>query len=236
MTADNLSTAVDGQTHLRQLMDRRHSCRGFLPDQLPEATIEEILDITRRTPSWCNTQPWQVHVVTGQAIEMFRRGLRDYVSSQPQQPDLPYPKRYAGEYRKRRKDCALQLYDSVGVAEGDRPASAAQALKNFDLFGAPHVAIITTESDLGVYGAVDCGIYINSLLLAAESLGVATVPQAALAGCAPYLREFLGLAEGRQVVCGISFGLPDPRHPANNFRTPRLTVPDFVTWHKEATP
>ena len=58
-----------------------------------------------------------------------------------------------------------------------------QALENFRLFGAPHVLIVTSERDLGVYGAVDCGLYGGSLLLAAQSLGIATIAQAALARC-----------------------------------------------------
>ena len=62
-----------------------------------------------------------------------------------------------------------------------RPPHAKQALENFNFFGAPHVAIITTDEALGVYGAVDCGGYVTSFMLAAQALGVATVPQAALA-------------------------------------------------------
>ena len=50
-------------------------------------------------------------------------------------------------------------------------------LKNYELFDAPHVAIVTTEANLGVYGAVDCGLFVQTFLLAAESLAVAAVPR-----------------------------------------------------------
>lgn len=219
---------------LRQLLDARHSCRAFRPDPVSREVIEEILDLARRTPSWCNTQPWHVHLLGGTAVEEFRAGLANAVMTQPQRPDLPFPAEYAGAYRERRKECALQLYRSVGIADGDREASGVQTMANFDLFGAPHVAIITTEAALGVYGAIDCGLYVNTFLLAARSLGVATVPQAALAGCSPYLREFLDLPDGRQVVCGISFGYAQESHPANGFRTTRADLTETVTWHMEA--
>lgn len=124
----------------------------------------------------------------------------------------------------------MQLYASVGIAPGDRQASAQQTMKNFDLFGAPHVAIVTTDAALGVYGAVDCGLYVNTFLLAAQSLGVASIPQAALAGSAPYLRSFLDLPEDRKVVCAISFGYADESHPANGFRTTRADIASVATW------
>ena len=106
----------------------------------------------------------------------------------------------------------------------------AQTSKNFELFDAPHVAILTTERDLGVYGVLDCGLYIQAFILAAHSLGVATIAQAALALCSPFLRTHLELPESREVVCGISFGYEDLEHPANGFRTERAPVSDVAHW------
>ncbi len=223
-------SALDARMDLRSLLDTRRSCRAFRPDPVPRETIEQILELAQRTPSWCNTQPWQVAITAGEATERFRKGLADYVRSSPQSPDFPFPGEYRGEYGARRKECAMQLYASVGIAAEDRQASAAQTMKNFDLFDAPHVAVITTDAALGVYGAVDCGLYVNTFLLAAHSLGVATVPQAALAGSAPYLRSFFDLPADRKVVCSISFGYADETHPANSFRTARADIAAVATW------
>lgn len=71
----------------------------------------------------------------------------------------------------------------------NREASSKQSCKNFDLFGTPHAAIIPTEPSLRVYGAVGCGAYLSTFLLAAESLGVATIPQAAPAMHPDFLRH-----------------------------------------------
>lgn len=215
---------------LRSLLDTRSSCRAFRPDPVPRATIEQILETAQRTPSWCNTQPWQVAITEGEGTERFRKGLVEAVHTSPHEPDFPFPTEYRGAYQERRKECAMQLYASVGIAPGDRQASAQQTMKNFDLFGAPHVAIITTDAALGVYGAVDCGLYVNTFLLAAQSLGVAAIPQAALAGSAAYLRSFFDLPEDRKVVCAISFGYADESHPANGFRTTRADIGTVATW------
>ena len=94
-------------------------------------------------------------------------------------------------------------------------------LRNYEFFGAPHAAIITTEADLGVYGAIDCGLYVDSFLLAAEALGLGTCAQAALAMRSQFLRDWFDLPETRKVVCAIAFGYPDPEHPSANFTSRR---------------
>ncbi|MEV6985922.1 nitroreductase [Sphaerisporangium sp. NPDC051017] len=232
MTVTNAEVCGTGPdtAALGRLLDGRWSCRGFLDDAVPRPIIEQVLDLARRAPSWCNTQPWHVVLTEGEGTERFRTALSAHAASAPLAPDFPFPKRYAGSYDARRKETAWQLYESVGIERGDRAASAVQAAKNFALFGAPHAAVITTEADLGVYGAVDCGIYVETFLLAAQSLGLGAIPQAALAAYSPFIREFFGLPQNRLVVCGISFGRPDHDHPANSFRTRRVEVPETVTW------
>lgn len=216
---------------LLNLMSTRWSCRRFTEAPVSHETIEKIIDAARFTPSWCNTQPWHVHVTEGTATDRFRKALREQVAVDPVgDPDLPFPESYEGEYKERRKASGRQLYESLGIQQGDRIASGRQMLENFELFGAPHVAVITTDASLGLYGAVDCGLFVNSFLLAAHSQGVATIPQAALASQSPLIRKHFKLAPNRRVVVGISFGYPDLDHPSNSFRTGRQDFDDVVTW------
>lgn len=215
---------------LDKLLTDRHSCRGFLPDAVPRDTIERILAMAQKTASWCNAQPWQVHVLSAAATERARGELMQQVQAGREQPDIAFPEAYVGAYAERRRECARRLYGAVGVTWGDRTASAKQALENFRFFGAPHLALITSNAALGTYGAVDCGAYVSNFMLAAQSLGVATIPQAALAAWSPFWRQWLALADDRRVVCGISFGIEDPQHPANGFRTDRAPLAEVVSW------
>ena len=212
-----------------ELLDGRYSCRGFLPEPVPRNTIEHILRISQRTPSWCNTQPWQVTITSGASTERFREAMLAASDREPS-PDFAWPAKYQGVYQERRRECGYGLYESVGVARGDRAASAQQALENFRLFGAPHVAIITTDASLGVYGAIDCGGWVGNFMLAARSLGVATIAQAALSSWPDIVREQLGLPADRLMVCGISFGFEDTSHRANKFRTARAPLESVVQW------
>lgn len=145
-------------------------------------------------------------------------------------PDLPFPTGYSGVYLDRRRTCGWALYEAVGVEKGDRDGSRAQMMRNFDLFGAPHCAIVSSPAELGAYGALDCGGFITGFTLAAQAQGVATVPQAALASYAPFLHRYFAIPDDRLILCAVSFGYADPDHPANGFRTERAAVADIVDW------
>lgn len=211
---------------------RRGTCRGFLPDPVPRATLETLLARAQRAPSWCNTQPWEVHVTEGAGTERFRTALRQHAQSAPSafEPDLPMPAEYHGVHLDRRREVGWQLYQAVGVARGDREGSARESLRNFELFGAPHALVITVDRSQGHYGVLDTGVYVGTLLVVAESLGLGAAPQAALAVHAPLVRRFFDIADDRAVVLGVSLGYPDPDHPANSFRTRRAPLDEVVSW------
>lgn len=218
---------------LDDLLRGRWSCRAFLPRPVPTERIERMLALAQRAPSWCNTQPWRLEVTSGLATVRLRRALRDHLDSGGESacPDFEMPSSYSGIHRERRRVSGWQLYDAVGVQRGDREASARQAAANFDFFGAPHFALIHTVAEQGVYGAIDGGAYLMALLLAAQSVGVAAVPQAAIANVAPFLREYFGLADDRAVLFGVSFGFADPDHPANSYRTGRAKLSEVLRHH-----
>ncbi len=212
------------------LLKQRYSCRGFLARPVERATIERLLEVAQRTPSWCNAQPWQVHITSGAATERCRAALLAYAASHQAEPDYPFPREYRGVYLERRRECGFQLYEAVGVARGDRAASAKQAMENFRLFGAPHALVVTTDEALGVYGVLDCGAWVNNFMLAAAAAGIACIAQAALAAHPKLLREFFGLGAERRIVCGMSFGYEDAQHPANRFRTRRAALDEVARW------
>lgn len=216
---------------LEDVVRARYSCRKFLPQAVPRETIGRILDLAQQAPSWCNCQPWQVLLVSGEALKRFGERIHAHAAAgHPPCPDFPFPPRYEGTYRERRKVCGVQLYQALGIGREDKAATETQRLENFRFFGAPHVALITTEDELGVYGAVDCGLYVANFMLAAKSCGVASIAQAALASYPDLIRGHFGLPQNRKLVCGISFGYADAQHPINGYRTDRATAAEAVTF------
>lgn len=219
---------------LQTWLDARHSCRAFLPAAVPRSTVDRILTLAQRTASWCNSQPWRLHITEAGATQRLRHALLERATTGgPFTPDFPFPKEYRDVYLARRREAGFQLYNAMGVPRGDRDAYREQSLRNFDFFGAPHLALITTDRALGDYGAIDCGGYVSTFLLAAQANGVATVPQAALAMYPEVLRAQLNIPDDRLVVCAISFGFEDVEHPANSYRTNRASLAETVTWVSE---
>ncbi len=214
-----------------QAVNSRYSARMFRPEPVPDGTVQRILALAQQTPSWCNSQPWQLVITRGNATERLRHALYTHArSGAPPAPDFSFPAAYLGVYRERRKVCGVQLYQSLGIGREDKAAAAEQSLENFRFFGAPHVAIVTTPEALGAYGMLDCGLYVQTFMLSARSLGVDSIAQAALASYPQFLRQFLGLSDDRKVVCGLSFGYADAGHPIHSYRTKRAAPGEAVTF------
>ena len=242
MNMPNVAAKTPGSRHsieqrigvLEELLGERYSCRAFLPQPVPRATIEHVLAAAQRTASWCNSQPWQLVIASGEAKERFRNAIYAEASSgAPEDGDFSFPREYLGVYLERRRESGFQLYNTLGIARGDKAAYAKQALENYNFFGAPHVAIIHTDEALGIYGAIDCGAYVGNFLLAAQALGLGTIPQAALARHSGLIRRHFKLGDSRRVVCGISFGFPDRDNKINSYRTSRAAIADTVTFVEE---
>lgn len=210
---------------LDRLLTTRRSARGFLPAPVDRSTIDQLLTAAQRTPSWCNTQPWELIVTTADETAALREA---FATDGPGGSDIEFPPGYEGVHAERRRDVGWQLYEAVGVAKGDREASSREMMRNFVFFDAPHVAIVHTPRNLGVYGAVDCGLYVQSFLLAAEALGLGACAQAAVAAFAPTLHRRYDIGDDRQIVCGIAFGYADLDHPSAQFMSRRVAVEDSV--------
>ena len=211
----------------------RHSCRAFLTSPVSQELITEIVTLAQRSPSWCNSQAWQLDITTGTATSHLSDALIAAASDgTAAAPDVPWPARYVDAYAERRRTCGFALYDSVGIARDDHDARFAQALENLRFFGAPHVAIVTSPKDLGAYGLIDCGSFISTFQYVAQSRGVSTIAQAAPTMYSETIRGELGISPDRDILCALAFGFEDTEHPINRFRTERADASSVIAWHE----
>lgn len=215
---------------LDRLTSGRSTCRAYRHQALDLELIRSIVGMAGRSASWCNVQPWQLVITeTPESTERFRQALMQRVNDHPEnESDLPFPPSYEGIYRERRRGAGIALYSSLGIGPKDSERSAEQAFRNFRMFDAPHVAIITVPAELGPYALVDAGGFVSSFLIAAYAHGVATTPQGALARHARFVREYFDIPDTQHMICGISFGYAEDAHPVNQFRTTRAGVDDLV--------
>ncbi|WP_174912117.1 nitroreductase family protein [Burkholderia diffusa] len=215
---------------LDRLTSGRSTCRAYQHQALDPELIRSIVSMAGRSASWCNVQPWQLVVTeTPESTERFRQALIQRVNAHPgNESDLPFPPSYEGVYRERRRGAGIALYSALGIGPKDTERSAEQAFRNFRMFDAPHVAIVTVPVELGPYALIDAGGFVSSFLIAAYAHGVATTPQGALARHARFVREYFGIPDTQHMICGISFGYAEDAHPVNQFRTTRAGVDDVM--------
>ncbi|MCB1407778.1 MAG: nitroreductase family protein [Rhodobacteraceae bacterium] len=213
------------------LVRARRSVRGYRPDPVPRAIIEQIVATALWAPSNCNVQPWSVHVVSGDSLRRLGQALIQQAQSGKPHPDVPMDTAYRDTFRARQIGSAKALYNAMGIARDDHAGRTAAFLRNLDAFGAPHAAFVFLPEGFGTREAGDLGGFVQTLLLAITAQGLGSCAQGALSLYPNVVRSHLGLPEGPQLICGIAFGLEDPDHPANAARTDRAPLSEILTLH-----
>ncbi len=214
----------------------RKSVRGFLPDAVSEEDIRKILHAAARAPSGSNIQPWKVHVVSGTMRDKLSQSLcRAHDGDEPTRRQYQYyPVTWREPYLARRRETGWSLYHTLGITREDKAGMKRQHGRNFAFFDAPVVLFITLDCDMETGSWMDLGLFIQTIMIAARSLGLHTCPQAALSNYPDIVRSHLNIAEDQIIACGISLGYEDTRHPANHFHTTRLSVDEFTVFHCDA--
>jgi nitroreductase len=214
-----------------EVVAARRSLRAFLPDPVPRPVLEAIFRDAARAPSNCNTQPWLVHVASGEALAALRETLPERFLAGAFSMDFPYDGQYEGVYRERQHSAARALYDAMDIPREDKARRQAAFMRNFTFFDAPHVAFLFLPAPFGLREAADLGMFAQTLMLSMTAHGLGSCPQTALSFLAQPVREQLGVADSNKLLFGISFGYPDPLDAANDCRTERAALADFVTFH-----
>ena len=218
-----------GELYLNIVSSRR-SMRDFKPEPVPRDIIESVFGGAQRAPSNCNTQPWFVHVVTGETLELLRAELPAKFAAGEIALDFPYDGQYEGVYKDRQYASATALYDSLGIAREQKDERNAWFMRNFSFFDAPAVAFFTLPTGFGLREARDLGMFAQTVMLGLTAHGLGSCPQTALAFLANVIRPTLALRDNEQLMFGMSFGYPTDT-AVNEVRTERAALEDVVTFH-----
>ena len=54
-----------------EVMEKRHSSRDFKNNEISNDTLHKIVENASMSPSWENSQPWNVYIATGETLEKF---------------------------------------------------------------------------------------------------------------------------------------------------------------------
>lgn len=204
------------------LLARRRSIRAFRADPVPADVLARILAAAQQAPSWSNTQPYRVAVAEGAVRDRLADELTAAFDggSAGLAPEIPLPLSYPPELQRRRQATGYGLYETLGIAREDREARHAQMRRNFEFFDAPVVMFIFVHEALGQYAALDAGVFLQSLMLAAVDEGLGTCAEGALAMYPGPIRRHFDVPEGYRLLCGLSLGYPAADR-VNGFRPDR---------------
>lgn len=214
----------------KDIVNARRSVRAFLPDPVPEDTLSSVFDIAQRAPSNCNTQPWQVAVVSGDSIERLRKKIPEAFAAGQWTMDFPYDGKYEGVYKERQHGAAAELYGAMGIGREDKAERQVQFMKNFEFFDAPHAAFLFLPEPFGIREAADLGMYAQNLMLSMTAHGLASCPQTALSFVADLVRGELGISDSNKLLFGLSFGYEDGDNSVNKCWTDRASVSEAVSF------
>jgi nitroreductase len=209
----------------------RCSTRAFQNKPVPQDLLREIIALACWSPSYKNTQPWQVMVVSGEKKEGLSQMMVEQLDSgTPPCPDLPAPESWPEAEQARIDYLMAKRSEFTGMDLTD-PAIITRAKKaNFCFYGAPHAIYLYQDSSLSQWSLFDLGLFAQTLMLAAQAKGIGTVPQGFATDYAPQIKDYLGIPADKRLVLGISVGYPDMAAPANSFRTERSPVEEIATF------
>ncbi len=216
--------------NLNDLLSGRKSTRAFLNRPVEPHVIEDILSAARHAPSGTNTQPWQVAVVTGKTrlklTEDMERAFRDGVKGQMDYQY--YPVEWKEPFKSRRRECGLQMYTTLGIKREDRARQLDQWAANFRAFDAPVILFFFMDPVMETGSYLDYGMFLQSLMLAAQDAGLATCPQAALGEYPKIVKEQLGYPAESILIAGMALGYEDTGALINSYRTTREEPSSFT--------
>ena len=213
-------------------IETRKSHRAFKSTPIPEETIERILSTARRSPSYTNTQPWEVAVVCGSKTDELSKILHDMAKSGvAASPDLQFPKTWPQELDGRAREHSKRRFEVMGVRPDDVQRKEEVRLQNYKFYGAPCVIFLLLDRELTSWSVFDMGMFTQSIVLAAHAMGLGSCIQASITGYSNAIREFLSVPSTKLLVLGISIGYPDMESPVNSYQSNRAGLGQFVKFY-----
>jgi nitroreductase len=212
-----------------QALEGRSSIRAFLPKPVDKAHLEKILLAAAHSPSYMNTQPWEVFVVTGKRKEELCAALSQAAAEgKPKIPDFPLPVSWPEALEKRLKGHRRERFAALGLDTADQAELRAGYLRNFRFFGAPCVMFIGLDSSLTTWSMFDLGLFAHGFLMALHAEGLSGCPRALLTIYPDIIRKHLCFADNIRIALGISLGYPDYDAAVNKYRSRRMNAEEFV--------
>jgi nitroreductase len=209
--------------NVTEAINGRHSIRAFLSKPVEREKLDAILAASSRVPSWANTQPWEIFVVSGGTLERIKEGYRQkYADKAPAAPETPRPAEWPEAEQKRIQQLRPDMKRTCGEAVEQFAAL------NQNMFSAPVVVYICMDKALSEWSLYDIGAYSQTFMLAALEQGLSTIPAITLTLYPDIVRRELKIPDNLKITIGIAVGYADRGNGINNFVSAREPLSETV--------
>lgn len=213
----------------------RNSVRAYLEKEIPQDVLQRVIETACKSPSWSNTQPVKVHVVTGEKKRRISAKMVEAAKNgEPIHPDIPLPpnESWPDEMLLRMQEHARERSKFVNIKREDKEKRFQFQLKMYEFFDAPVALFFTLHRDLPNWSLLDVGFAMQNVMIAANMEGLGTCPQVSAVYYPDIVREVLGLDETVKIIVGMAIGYPDTNASINQYRAKRRPVDEMVFWHE----
>ena len=214
----------------------RSSKRAYLPKPVPKEIQIKILEAASMTPSGANMQPWNVYAISdtkvlqniGDAIiKKMDEGVKHDQFIQY------YPVKWVNPYKKRRIVTGAGLYKLMNVDRKDNDTRIEMWKDNFRWFGAQTVFFVFPDK-ANIDGAegvlLDCGAYMQSIMLAAQEFGIESCPQGSTTEFGKIIADVLDVPDNLALLYSVVLGYADKDAKINSYQPARVPLKDCVTF------
>tara|TARA_R110002051_G_C8766045_1_gene502635 strand:+ start:7671 stop:8411 length:741 start_codon:yes stop_codon:yes gene_type:complete len=232
-TAQAVKVYKEIRVNYEDVVFGRRSIRAFQQKPVLRSVIENVIALATRAPSSMNTQPWHLHVLTGEPLDRIRAGNTErMLGGVPPSKESRGIGSYEGEHRDRQVEIAVQLFQAMGIARDDKDKRQDWILRGFRQFDAPVSIVVTYDRVLreGDIAQFDCGALVNGLVNAAWSRGLGCVVNSQGIMHSPVVREHAGIPEDQVIMICVAMGYPDEEFPANAVVSKRRSVSEVATF------
>jgi nitroreductase len=203
---------------------------------VPKDIQEKILKAAAQTPSGANMQPWVTYAVSDEKTlkkvgDAIIKAMDEGVEND--QFIQYYPRKWVNPYKKRRIVTGAGLYQLMGVDRKDNDTRIEMWKDNFRWFGAQTVFFVFTDKaniDDAQGVLLDCGAYMQSLMLLAKEEGLDTCPQGSTTEFGRIVARELDVPENLALLYSVVIGYEDKDAKINTYQPERVDLSESVVF------
>ncbi len=212
-----------------EALNSRSTVRAFKPDPVDLQTLLLIMDAATRAPSSGNTQPWELYVGSGNALDKLRQAYAsNFQRGVPANPDIHAPLEWPPVLERRMHESRAARLKALGITGDGAAQRHAMSERAHQFFGAPTVVFLCMNRTLTPWSVFDMGLLAQSIMLAAKHFGVDSAAASLFVAYPDLIRSELQIPDELSILIGIALGYRDQHHPENQYRTTRRPIQDVV--------